>query len=125
MFRDSHPLNTPASILSFARNILLYSLPPSFTFVLRGQLRKQTFSPRLAGCQLCILMQCQVVTNSECSNYRHCFQSEIAQIPRMRSPWLDRNPPERGERQSSSCVYLSVQASIHTVVCSMVYLCVC
>lgn len=52
-------------------------------------------------------MQCQVVTNSECSNYRHCFQSEIAQFPRMRSPLLQdkKNHTEldRCRWQSSLC----------------------
>lgn len=47
-------------------------------------------------------MHCQVVTNSECSNYKHYFQSEIAQFPRMRSLWLEKKH-DRSGRQSSLC----------------------
>lgn len=63
-------------------------------------------------------MQCQVVTNSECSNYRYYFQSEIAQFPRMRSLWLENAHTTWEERETiisvePDCVCLGVCSCVH------------
>lgn len=77
-------------------------------------------------------MQCQVVTNSECSNYRHCFQSEIAQFPRMRSPWWEKKKkkkaqPDRDKRQSSLCgvLWLILSVCLSVCACMCVSACTC
>ena len=66
-------------------------------------------------------MQCQVVTNSECSNYRHYFQSEIAQFPRMRSLWLEKKTqPDRGKRQWFLSPCMCVCVRVLTCACMVV-----
>lgn len=117
-------------------NILLSSLPTHpVHFCPKRAIKETNVFPKISWLPALHTNVCQVVTNSECSNYRHYFQSEIAQFPRMRSLWLGKKPNLTGERDNhlyvecgwfclAMCVSMCPRVCMHVCANKFIFLCV-